>query len=155
MTFYLGYNFSMLAFKFYYPIQVRFGDLDPFWHVNNARFFTFIEAARFAYYIHLGLFDGQSFHDLETIIADVHLSYLAPITLGQNIRIGIRVSRLGNKSMDLEAVIEDQDTGKIMATCKAVTVAYDYQVNQSKPIADKWRCAISTFEGISPGPDPA
>ncbi|NPV74913.1 MAG: acyl-CoA thioesterase [Anaerolineae bacterium] len=145
----------MSTYRFYYPIQVRYGDLDPQWHVNNARFFTFIEAARFAYYIHLGLFDGKSFHDLETIIADVRVSYLASILLGQNIRVGVRISRLGNKSMDLEAQIEDQDSGKVLATCKAVTVAYDYRAGKSKPISDHWRQVISAFEGISPGPDPA
>lgn len=145
----------MSPFNFYHPIQIRYGDLDPQWHVNNARFFTFIEAARMSYYMHLGLFDGKSFFDLGTILADVHIRYLAPITLGQKIRVGVRIARLGNKSMEMEARIEDENTGQAMATCKAVTVCYDYRAGQSKIIPDEWRNAVSAFEGISPGPEPA
>ena len=36
----------------------------------------------------LGLFDGKSYHDLPFIVADVHILYLAPITLLQNIQVG-------------------------------------------------------------------
>jgi acyl-CoA thioester hydrolase len=151
----LRYNFFMMAFKFYTPIQVRFADLDPLWHVNNARFFSYFETGRFAYYRHLGLFDGVNFHDLGSIIADVHLTFLAPILLGQNIRVGTRICRLGNKSMDMEGVIEDLDTGKNQAVCKTVIVSYDYHENKTRPIPEKWRQVVSAFEGISPGPDPA
>lgn len=145
----------MTAFRFYYPIQIRYSDLDAQWHVNNARFFTFIEAARFAYLIHLGLFDGKAFHDMEMIVADVQVSFLAQIRLGQNIRVGVRISRMGNKSMDMEAQIEDQDSGETLATSRTVIVAYDYHARKSKPISERWRQVVSAFEGISPGPEPA
>jgi len=140
-------------YRFYYPIQIRYNDLDAQWHVNNARFFTFIEAARFAYLIHLGLFDGKAFHDMEMIVADVQVSFLAQIRLGQNIRVGVRISRMGNKSMDMEAQIEDQDSGETLATSKTVIVAYDYHTRKSIPISERWRQVISAFEGIPPGPE--
>ncbi len=76
----------MADYKFYYPIQIRYSDLDPQWHVNNARFLSFIESARLAYIQHLNLWDGKSFRDLGLIVADAHLVYLKPIELGQNIQ---------------------------------------------------------------------
>jgi acyl-CoA thioesterase FadM len=30
----------MPAFRYYHPIEVRYGDLDPQGHVNNARYLT-------------------------------------------------------------------------------------------------------------------
>jgi acyl-CoA thioester hydrolase len=36
--------------RFYLPIQVRYGDIDPQWHVNNARFFTHMEQGRVPYF---------------------------------------------------------------------------------------------------------
>lgn len=145
----------MTPYRFYYPIQTRYGDLDPQWHVNNARFFTFVEAARTAYFIHLGLFDGRNYHDMEAIVADVHISYLAPILLGQNIRVGVRITRLGNKSMEMEAQIEDQDSGETLSVSKTILVSYDYRANKSKPVSERWRQVIAAFEGISAGPEPA
>jgi len=54
----------MSQFNFYHPIEVRYGDLDPQGHVNNAKQVTYFEQARIAYKIHLGLFAiGQSFMD--------------------------------------------------------------------------------------------
>ena len=36
----------MSAYHFSYPIEVRYGDLDPQGHVNNAKYLTYMEQAR-------------------------------------------------------------------------------------------------------------
>ncbi|HWQ46138.1 MAG TPA: thioesterase family protein [Longilinea sp.] len=137
------------TFKFYLPIQVRFSDLDPQWHVNNARFVSFIEQARFAYLIELGLFDGKSFFDLGLIVADVHIAYMAPIKLTQSIRVGCRVSRIGTKSMTFEYQIEVENSQEVVARGETVMVAYDYHTSTSIPVPDNWREKIGKYEGIS------
>ena len=136
----------MNEFNYYYPIQVRFGDLDPFSHVNNARFLTYLESTRLAYFQHLGLWKGKSFLDLEIIVADVHISYIKPVYLGQNIRVGQRVTRIGNKSLHFAYQVEDSDNGDVMATATCVMVAYSYETLSSVPISDEWRKVISQFE---------
>jgi len=137
----------MPDYNFYCPIQVRYGDLDPQWHVNNAKFQVYLEQARFAYLIKLGLFDGHNYLDLGLIVADVHISFLAPIELGQNIRVGVRTARIGNKSMTLEYQIEDTDSKQVLAKAETVMVAYDYHLKQSTPVSDHWREVIHAFEG--------
>lgn len=141
----------MADFRFYYPISVRYGDLDPQWHVNNARFVTYLEQARVAYVMELGLFSGESFLDFEMIVADVHVVYHRPIKLTQRVRVGVRVSRLGNKSMLFEYAIEDADTGEVAATAETVMVSYDFRADSSKPVPDEWRQRIAEFEGIPAG----
>ncbi len=138
----------MIPFRYHYPIQIRYGDLDPQWHVNNARFATFLEQARFSYLIELGLFDGRSFFDIGLIVADVHIAYLAPMTLTQKICVKMGVTRIGNKSLTMEYVIEDEDTGQAAARAETVMVAYDYHTNHSIPISDEWRRKIAQYEGI-------
>jgi acyl-CoA thioester hydrolase len=136
----------MEPYRFYYPIQVRYGDLDPQWHVNNAHFLTFLEQARFAYLIELGLFDGHSFFDVGLIVADVHIAYLLPIDLQQKVRIGMRVMRIGNKSLTLEAQVEEEGSGSVLAKAETVMVAYDYRKQTSKTVPVEWRAAISSYE---------
>lgn len=138
----------MSAFRFTYPIQVRYGDLDPQWHVNNANFLTFIEQARFAYLVHLGLFDGESFLDLGLIVADVHIAYRAPISVGTDVRVALRVSRIGNKSLTFEYQVEDATGGTLFARAENVMVAYDYRSQTSQPVPDEWRRVISEFEAL-------
>lgn len=137
----------MSEFKFYTPLQVRYGDIDAQWHVNHAHTVTFIETARFNFVQELGIFDGESYFDLGWIVADVHVSFLAPIYLTQKIRVGVRVAKLGNKSMTLEYQIEDEKTGDVLTKAETVMVHFDYHSHSSQPIPDEWRKKISEHEG--------
>lgn len=140
----------MTDFHFYHPIEVRYGDLDPQGHVNNAKHLTYFEQARIAYLIELGLFTkDQSFMKIGIIVADVHITYLEPIFFGQSIKVGMHASRLGNKSMSWEQNIVDVDTGKELAKGELIIVTYDYKDKKTISIPQEWREKISTFERLS------
>lgn len=138
----------MNKFNFFLPIQVRYGDIDAQWHVNNTKFINYAEQGRFAYILNLDLFDGKSFLDLGLIVADVHMAYLAPIELGQKIQVAVRVGHIGNKSLRFEYEIQDSDTGNTLATAETVMVSFDYHTHTSKPVPEEWRKKISAFEGV-------
>ena len=139
----------MSDFHFYHPVEVRYGDLDPQGHVNNAKFLTYFEQARMAYWVKLGLFaKDQSFMELGIILADVHISYRAPIFYGQNIKVGVHVARLGGKSMTWKQNIVDADTGQELAHGEVIMVAYDYKEEKSMAIPQEWREKIVAFEGL-------
>ena len=139
----------MSDFHFYHPVEVRYGDLDPQGHVNNAKHLTYFEQARIAYLIELGLFTkDQSFMEIGVILADVHLTYLEPIYYGQNIQVGVRVAKLGNKSMMWEQNVMDADTGKELAKGEVIVVAYDYHAEKTMSIPQAWREKIAEFEGL-------
>jgi len=70
------------------------------------------------------------------------------VLFGQTIRVGVRVSRLGNKSLDMEYQIEDAETGQIVAVGTTVLVAYSYETSLTIPIPDHWRGAILAFEQL-------
>ena len=140
----------MSEYHFYHPIEVRYGDLDPQGHLNNANFLTYFEQARIQYWIQMGFFTkDQSFMEIGVIVADVHLTYLAPVYFGQNIKVGVRVAKLGNKSMTWEQNIVDADTGKELAKGELVIVAYDYKVGKTISIPQAWRDKIIEFESLT------
>ncbi len=138
----------MTDYRFYFPVEVRYGDIDAQRHVNNARYFTYLEGARTTYMKHLGLWDGSDFDAIGIILVETTCTFKAPINFGQRIRVGVRMVHLGNKSMEMEHTFEDVDSGQEMATARSVIVAYDYLNNRSIPIPDHWRETIETFEGI-------
>lgn len=144
----------MCDFRFKIPVEIRYSDLDPQWHVNHARFVSYLEQARFRYVMDLGLFDGRSFLDFEFIIADLHIAYLAPIHAGEPVYISMRVTRLGNKSLDVIYRIESASGQQIFATAETIMIIFDYRKQQTRPISARWREAIAAFEGIPPGPTP-
>lgn len=136
----------MTKFRFYHPMEVRYGDLDPQWHVNNTKFLTYIEQARLSYFHNLGIWDGKSFWDLGTILADSHIAYKSPIIFGQKIRIGVCVTHIGHKSIHMTYLVEDADSGKIMASAESINVAFDYHKQTSFTVPESWREKITAYE---------
>lgn len=139
----------MAEFNFFHPIIVRYGDLDPQGHVNNAAFVTYLEHARVNYIRHLGLWDGKSFLSIGFILARVEVDYKAPILMTDPIEVGVRSSRLGNKSLDMEYLVREVGGEKIYGVGKTVQVAYDYQRGETIPLKPSWRETIANFEGIN------
>jgi acyl-CoA thioester hydrolase len=139
----------MPQFRFYHPIEVLYGDLDPQGHVNNAKYLTYFEQARIQYIIGLELFSkDQSFMEIGVIIADIHITYLEPMYFGQDIKVGVHVAKLGYKSMTWEQNIIDGQTGKEFARGEVVLVTYDYKRGKTIAIPQSWREKISEFEGL-------
>ena len=139
----------MADFKFFFPIVVRYGDLDPQGHVNNAAYLTYLEHARVNYIRHLDLWDGKSFLKIGFILARVELDYKAPILMTDSIEVGVRTSRLGNKSLDMEYLVRQIGGGTVYGEAKTVQVAYDYQQRETIPLLPSWRETLSIFEGIN------
>ncbi len=136
-------------FRFYHPIEIRYGDIDAQGHVNNACYFTYMEETRVRYIASLGLWDRRAFDSIGIILAETCCTFLAPIELADAIRVGVRTTRLGNKSLTTEYRFEEATRSQLMATGRAVLVAYDYQQQESIPIPGDWREALARFEGLA------
>ncbi len=136
----------MSEFRHILPITVRYSDIDAQGHVNNTRFATYFEIGRLTYLQHLGLWDGKDFLKLGVIVADMHISYLKPIYLGQEIEVATRISHIGNKSIKFEFQLLDKLSGEVLSTAETINVAYDYATEQTRPVPNEWREAINIFE---------
>ena len=110
---------------------VRFRDLDSMGHANNAVFLTYLEEARIAF-----LF-GRGATTESIIVARVEINYRSPVRLGDTVEVGVRCSRLGTKSFDLE--YELRAGSRVVAQAKSVCVGYDYGSGTTVPIPEAWR----------------
>lgn len=138
----------MAIFHYYHPVEVRYSDLDPQGHLNNARFLTYFEQARINYIVHIGLWQGGSFLDMGIIVANAQVNFLSPVFFGQTLRVGVRVTSLGNKSMYMEYSLLDVDNNQELANGSTVLVAYDYQSGKTVPVPEEWRERIMEFEDL-------
>ena len=139
----------MTDYKFFHPTEVRYGDLDPQGHVNNAKYLTYFEQARVYYFMKLGLFGkDQSFMEIGVIIADIHVTYHTPTHYGDPIKVGVRFDKIGNKSMTVEQCVMNAETGEVMASGTVILVTFDYEKRMTIPVPEDWRKKITEFEGI-------
>jgi acyl-CoA thioester hydrolase len=119
--------------------RVRFRDLDPMGHVNNAVFLTYLEQARIAVFEQLGL--SVALDDMNLIVARVEIDFRAPVRLDQEVEVAVRATRFGTKSFDFE--YELTVDGATVAEAKTVQVAYDYGRREPVPLPDEWRDKLS------------
>ncbi len=138
----------MSEYRFFHSIEIRYGDIDAQRHVNNARYFTYMEQARSKYIKALGLWEGSDFDAIGIILAEQSCRYIRPIQLESDIKVGVRTVRLGEKSIETQYSIQDSQTGEELAVGQAALVAYDYQLGKSIPIPDDWRTAIASFDEL-------
>ena len=125
--------------EFTHVEQVRFRDLDPMGHVNNAVFLTYIEQGRVAFLAEVGATSGLE--DMNMVVARVEIDFKAPVRLGQEVEISVRASRFGTKSFDLDYVLRVD--GEVVSEAKSVQVAYDYGRRHPIPLPTEWREKLS------------
>jgi acyl-CoA thioester hydrolase len=129
--------------------EVAFRDLDAFGHVNNAVYLTYLENARVTYLREVLGIDSLS--NLLVIVARVQIDFRSRATLGELLEVGSRVSRVGEKSFDLDHEIRGPD-GRLVAESHTVLVAFDYEQDGAIAIPAEWRERIEEYEARSFAP---
>jgi len=138
---------ELADFTYSHPITVRFADLDPQGHVNNAVYLTYLESARLGYYEKAGTWQREAGMKTGMVVAHIDIDYLAPIFFGQDIQVGLKLARLGHKSFTLAFVIETVPGKTPLARGTSVMVPYDSTIGESIPVPPDWREKLLYFEG--------
>jgi acyl-CoA thioester hydrolase len=120
-------------------IAVRFSDCDMYEHVNNAVYLTYFEEARAAFWRRVR---GDAFRSFEFIIAEITCTYHSPATYGEALVVTVTVGAIGNKSFQLNYRIEEEATGRLVATGRSAQVMYDHAAKATTPMAYDVRCAL-------------
>jgi acyl-CoA thioester hydrolase len=97
--------------------------------VNNALFATYLENARIAF---LGRDSYESM-----ILARLEIDFRSPIEFGEEVAVGLRTSRIGSKSFELEYRLCAGE--RVVADARTVLVGYDYAARRSVELSDAWR----------------
>jgi acyl-CoA thioester hydrolase len=133
------------GWHFSHRVEIRFADVDMFGHVNNAKYLTYIESARVAYYTAVtGLEEPREFG---MTVASAKVDFIKPIFYRQTVDVYTRIGRIGNKSWTLEHELRDADTGELLSIGSTVNVFYDYKSGQSQPIPPEIIAKMERFEG--------
>ena len=139
-----------------HEVEVRLSDTDAMGHVNNARYLTYVEIARVAYYEHVtGKALPIGVHGAEEgmILAEIRMTYRSPAFYGETLTVETRVERIGRSSFAMAHRITAPKSrygpARLVAVADSVLVAYDYVEECPIPVPDEWRSAMSEHEGRS------
>ena len=118
---------------------VRWDDIDAFGHVNNAKYLTYIQEARFQWSWYQYASKNEKPTLVEMVVAKADVDYLVPIYEGGRFYdVNLWVEHIGNSSFTLGYEVLG-DNGIVHAKVKTVQVAVSMETKKSRPLTDPER----------------
>lgn len=127
------------GYRFTYPVEMRFRDLDGLGHVNNVVYLTYMESARIAWWAKV---TGGDVRKPGMILARTEIDYRSPASFGDRLEVGVRCVSLGRSSFVLEFAVVEKGSGRLVAQARKVLVHYDYATERSVPLPPELRRRI-------------
>ncbi len=137
-------------------IQVRYQDLDPYGHVNNALHAVYFESLRTAYWkrlaedLDLGPLEAGDIPGARYVIAEATVRYKAAIFLDDALLGAANIRTVGNRSYVMEyelRVGESFEDGRVVAEGESAQVFYDPQTDEVQPRPEWFLSAVAKLEG--------
>ena len=137
-------------------LEIRYGDLDPYGHVNNAVYLEFFEKIRMRYWraiaelVGIDELEAGDVPGARYVIAETTVRYKNPIFFEDNLHGAARMRTVGNRSytMDFELRTgETFDGGTLAAEGSAAHVFFDPLKSAVQPRPDWFLRAVAKLEG--------
>jgi acyl-CoA thioester hydrolase len=127
--------------------NVRFGDLDPNQHVNNATYATYFETGRVT--LVKDRSHGLMPQGLGWVMVRLDMHFREELRWPGTIELGLGVAKFGRTSVTFEQVVFSE--GRCVASAQAVTVLIDETTRKPAPLTDeilrnfeRWRLRASS-----------
>ena len=124
--------------KYHNQQFVRWDDIDALGHVNNAKYLTYAQEARFHWSFYQFYERNETPYFIDMVVARAEVDFVVPIYEGGLfVDVHIWVESVGTSSFILN--YEISSNGVLHARIKTVQVAISLQTKKSRPLADTER----------------
>lgn len=129
-------------------IPVLWGDMDAFRHVNNTRFFRYMESARISYLESINLSRREENNAIGPILAQTSCKFVAPLAYPDSVLVGCRTSAIKSSSeLEQEYLLQSAASGSTVAVGWARIAAYDYSALGKASFPEEVLAAVKELEG--------
>ena len=124
--------------KYHNQQFVRWDDIDALGHVNNAKYLTYAQEARFHWSFYQFYERNETPYFIDMVVARAEVDFIVPIYEGGLfVDVHIWVESVGTSSFVLN--YEISSNGVLHARIKTVQVAISLETKKSRPLADTER----------------
>ena len=128
----------------HYPVRVRFSDVDVYGHVNNVKYFEYLQEARIFLVDRMVRDAGAELEGVSVVVAQTDVDYKVPILFRpEAYDVWSTIARVGNTSMVIESEICDGDV--VLARARVVMVFFDVTTQRSAPPPPEYRALVTAF----------
>ena len=130
--------------KYHNQQFVRWDDIDALGHVNNAKYLTYAQEARFHWSFYQFYERNETPYFIDMVVARAEVDFVVPIYEGGLfVDVHIWVESVGTSSFVLN--YEISSNGVLHARIKTVQVAISLQTKKSRPLADTEREFLNEY----------
>ena len=135
-------------FKFHTEFRVRWMECDAQGIVFNGAYLGYLELSTAEYWRNLGIgiyhLPRSGYFDLAVVKTTIE--FRSPALVDEIVEACVRVSRIGNSSMDMQMELYRPDAEVLLTTIDAVYVGYDATTRTSRRVPDDFRELVGHFE---------
>ena len=124
----------------HFPVQVRFSDVDVYGHVNNVKYFEYLQESRIAMTARI----WEGLEPISIVVAQTDVDYRRPILFRPEAYDAWSwVSRVGSRSATVESPICDGDT--VLARARVAIVFFDRRDQRSMEPPEPYVAGLRTL----------
>ncbi|MEL7834316.1 thioesterase family protein [Fodinibius sp. Rm-B-1B1-1] len=129
-------EYNAKLFPHWTTLPIRFRDLDPLNHVNNAIFSTYYEEARIEFIQEVNNLASQLKNGFSFVLANIEIEFIRPVEFPNDILIGTGIKSLGNSSITSFQAIYIDDGKTLASTAEAHGVWFNLDKQRPARIPD-------------------
>ncbi|GAA1507734.1 acyl-CoA thioesterase [Kribbella lupini] len=136
---------------FSHPVLVRWSDIDSYDHVNNVRYFDYLQEARIAFLANVfGVGADEFFGRSPVVLVSQTVDYLRPILLRHPpYAVDVWVSAVGTSSYTLQSRIVDHAEGLVYCKATSVLVTVTADTHAKRPLDEAERAALGKHVSVA------
>ena len=119
-------------------LRIDWADMDLFGHVNNVAFFRYVQAARVAFWEHVGIGAGPGTNGVGAILSSTACQFKLPLAYPGQVQVHTYVAGIKTSSFELHHYLLDEQN-QLVAEAQDVVVLFDYAAAHKAPISDALR----------------
>lgn len=135
------------GFPFWTQVTVRWGDMDAMGHVNNTRYFTYLESARVAFFDQIGV--GNNDVRQTPVVVSASCNYRRQLRYPAVVEVGLGVSHIGNSSFHFDYVMREMASAQLVADAHSVAAWFDTELQKAVPLPEALRRLLASY-ALSP-----
>lgn len=128
-------------YRYWADERVRFYDLDLMGHVNNVAYTIYAESGRAAFLRHIGFWTETGRR--QNVIARLEIDYRQELKYPNELKVGLRVLKIGGSSFTLGIGIFAGEA--CVATAQATLVRFDAETRKAIALDDQDRAILAPY----------
>lgn len=125
-------------------LQLRWSDMDMLGHVYNGNYQHLFDVGKSDYFERVLHLEHNWIHTGDGFLtATTTNTYLKSVTLGLKVHCTTCVEKVGTKSFTFFQQIIATQTSEVMTESRSVIVCFDTRSQQTVPVPDAWREAMT------------